>query len=76
PTSPRGDAVTVGYRPESAYLKRTFTFSDCARFQAHVRIASSVRAWRKASSETKGDLPRPHAGSDAYPGFSYFFLTG
>ena len=25
PTPPRGGAVTVGYRPESAYLKRTFT---------------------------------------------------
>ncbi len=25
PTPPRGDAVTFGYRPESAYLKRTFT---------------------------------------------------
>ena len=25
PTPPRGDAVTFGYRPESVYLKRTFT---------------------------------------------------
>ena len=25
PTSPRSDAVTVGYRPESVCLKRTFT---------------------------------------------------
>jgi len=25
PTPPRGDAVPVGYRPESAYLKRTHT---------------------------------------------------
>ena len=25
PTPPRGDAVTIGYRPESVYLKRTST---------------------------------------------------
>ena len=25
PTPPRGDAVSVGYRPENVYLKRTCT---------------------------------------------------
>jgi len=26
PTPPHGDAVSVGYKPESVYLKRTYTF--------------------------------------------------
>ena len=26
PTPPRGDAVSDGYKPESVYLKRTYTF--------------------------------------------------
>jgi len=31
PTPPRGDAVAIGYRPESAYLKRTSTsLTKCA----------------------------------------------
>src|SRR5580765_5406714 len=31
PTPPRGDAVAVGYRPETAYLKRTSTsLTKCA----------------------------------------------
>jgi len=44
PTPPRGDAVAVGYRPESVYLKRTFTSPTTRAFQAHVRKASGLPA--------------------------------
>ena len=37
PTPPRGDAVTVGYRPESACLKRTLHPSSQTRSQTHDR---------------------------------------
>ncbi len=44
PTPPRGDAVAVGYRPENACLKGTFTplfsTSICVRLQAHGARAS------------------------------------
>src|SRR5262249_11121272 len=37
PTPPRSDAVTVGYRPEQVYLKRTCTSLDRTRSRAHGR---------------------------------------
>ncbi len=41
PTPPHGDAVTFGYRPESIYLKRTFTsLSGCAHRRTSSRSVS------------------------------------
>ena len=45
-TPPRGDAVSVGYRPENVYLKRTFTSQSkptCKRTNA---LAPRVLVWR------------------------------
>ena len=40
PTPPRGDAVTVGYMPESDYMRRTCTsLIVCPHRRTRVRIA-------------------------------------
>ena len=52
PTPPRGDAVSVGYRPENVYLKRTCTspiLLACKRTFLLLRNPAFGRATREAS---------------------------
>ena len=49
-TSPRGDAVAVGYRPESAYLKRTFTSPTTRAFR---RTSPWRKPWDQQSNHNQ-----------------------
>ena len=47
-TSPHGDVVTVGFRPESVYLERTFTsLNVCARR----RTSPAIYHWEDGKNE-------------------------
>ena len=52
PTPPRGDAVTLGYRPENVYLERTCTsWSDTLRNIGEVpRFLTDALAWMTPSA--------------------------
>jgi hypothetical protein len=39
PTPPRGDAVPIGYKPESVYLKRTYTFLTKHTYKRTSRVS-------------------------------------
>src|SRR5262249_13218595 len=51
PTSPRGDAVAVGYRPESVCLERTFTSLIMCAFRRTADRLSSPSAPRMGMNE-------------------------
>ena len=54
PTSPRGDAVIVGYGPESVCPERTFTSLVMAPLQAHVASpAGTAGEWHRESGATQ-----------------------
>ena len=57
PTPPRGDAVTVGYRPEKVCLKRTCTSSTrCTRRRTSTAAPGCVRRWANLRGHSRGRL--------------------
>jgi hypothetical protein len=54
PTSPRDDAVTFCFRPESVYLKRTFTSLTKSAFRRTAQPGKPGEAAKKKSSSPAG----------------------
>jgi len=64
PTPPRGDAVTVSYKPENVYLERTFTPRTRHTYRHTATLASS-----QACPLRDGTFARhPHADVSVAPG--------